>query len=52
MIRKHPGLLIPVLAAAAVIFAAAPVVAEEDAQLELVRKKVDEMFDMIGPEDV
>ena len=52
MIRKHPALLIPFLAAAAVIFAAVPAVAEDDAQLELVRKKVDEMFDMIAPEDV
>jgi thiol:disulfide interchange protein DsbC len=52
MIRKHPALLVPFLAAAAVIFAAVPAVAEDDAQLELVRKKVDEMFDMIAPEDV
>ena len=49
MIRKHPTLLIPFLAAVAVIFAAVPAVAEDDAQLELVRKKVDEMFDMIAP---
>lgn len=52
MIRKYPALLIPFLAAAVVIFAAVPAVAEDDAQLELVRKKVDEMFDMIAPEDV
>lgn len=52
MIRKHPALLIPFLAAAAVIFAAVPAVAGDDAQLELVRKKVDERFDMIAPEDV
>ncbi len=52
MIRKYPALLVPLLAAAAAIFAAAPAAAEDDAQLELVRKKVDEMFDMIEPEDV
>lgn len=52
MNRKHPALLIPFLAAAAMIFVAVPAVAEGDAQLELVRKKVDAMFDMISPEDV
>jgi len=52
MIRKCTTLFIPFLATAAVIFTAVPAVAEADPQLELVRKKVDEMFDMISPENV
>jgi thiol:disulfide interchange protein DsbC len=40
------------VAAAATIFVAVPAMAEDDAQLELVRQKVDEMFDMIEPENV
>jgi len=52
MIRKCTTLFIPFLATAAVIFTAVPAVAEDDPQLELVRKKVDEMFDMISPENV
>lgn len=52
MIRKHSTLFIPIVAAAAAILTAVPAIAEDDAQLELVRQKVDEMFDMIEPENV
>jgi thiol:disulfide interchange protein DsbC len=37
---------------AAAIFAVAPVTQADDAELELVRQKVGEMFDMIDPDDV
>lgn len=37
---------------AAAIFAVAPVTQADDADLELVRQKVGEMFEMIDPEDV
>ena len=52
MIRKRSTLFIPIVAAAAAILTAVPAIAEDDAQLELVRQKVDEMFDMIEPENV
>ncbi len=52
MIRKRSTLFIPIVAAAAAILTAVPAMAEDDAQLELVRQKVDEMFDMIEPENV
>lgn len=52
MIRKYTNQLILVAAAVATILAVTPVIAEDDAQLELVRQKVDEMFDMIEPENV
>ena len=48
MIRRRITLFIPLVAAAATIFVAVPANAEDDAQLELVRQKVDEMFDMIA----
>lgn len=52
MIRRRSTLFIPVVAAAAAMLTAVPAIAEDDAQLELVRQKVDEMFDMIEPENV
>jgi thiol:disulfide interchange protein DsbC len=52
MIRRRTTLFIPIVAVAAAIFAAVPAIAEDDAQLEQVRQKVDEMFDMIEPENV
>jgi thiol:disulfide interchange protein DsbC len=52
MIRRRSTLFIPVVAAAAAMLTAVPAIAEDDAQLELVRQKVDEMFDMIAPENV
>ena len=52
MIRRRTTLFIPIVAVATAIFAAVPAIAEDDAQLEQVRQKVDEMFDMIEPENV
>ncbi len=52
MIRRRTTLFIPIVAVAGAIFAAVPAIAEDDAQLEQVRQKVDEMFDMIEPENV
>jgi thiol:disulfide interchange protein DsbC len=52
MIRRRSTLFIPIVAATAAMLTAVPAIAEDDAQLELVRQKVDEMFDMIEPENV
>ena len=52
MIRRRITLFISLVSAAATILVAVPATAEDDAQLELVRQKVDEMFDMIEPENV
>lgn len=50
MIRKSAALYLFVAAVAAA--STAPVLADDDAELELVRQKIGEMFETIEPEDV
>lgn len=52
MIRNSTLLYIRIVAMTAAIVAVVPAMAGDNAELELVRQKIGEMFEMIGPEDV
>lgn len=52
MIRNSTLLYIRIVAMTAAIVAVVPAMADDNAELDLVRQKIGEMFEMIGPEDI